>query len=80
MKIEYNNGCNYSLTIDGIETCDIPIEEFKNKLKYIIDKLDNISDLQIILQDIAKFNGKYECSDEPCEECGEYNENYTLEI
>lgn len=80
MKIEYNNGCNYSLTIDGIETCDIPIEEFKNKLKYIIDKLDDAACLQDILKNIAELNGKYECSDEPCEDCGEYNENYTLEI
>ena len=80
MIIEYNYGCNYSLTIDGIESCDISIEEFKNKLKYIIDKLDDIADLQEILQNIVELNGKNECSDEPCEECGEYNGTYTLEI
>ena len=57
MKIEYNYGCNYSLTIDGIESCDIPIEEFKNKLKYIIDKIYDTASLQDILQNIAELNG-----------------------
>lgn len=79
MKIEYLEGCSYSLTIDGVETCGLSVDEFKTKLKDVIDIIDDVSILQNVLGNIMENIGECECSEEPCEDCGAYNDAYILD-
>lgn len=69
MKLEYTSGCICdSLTIDGVETIDIPIEEFQsklqeifNKVKYKLPTFDNF--MIVIIRGACKRSYFHEISD-----------------
>lgn len=79
-KIEYTIGCTLnSITINGKEISNIPIEELK---KYIIDIISKVNDLDIhqgIIIDIVEILGKYENLGY-CEQCGDTIDKYTYEF
>lgn len=81
MKLEYTEGCICnSLTIDGVETIDLPQSTVKEALHKLIDKESDLGTLQYILTQFIEHLGTYTSSDEPCGCCGDYIDNYKLEI
>lgn len=80
MKCYYYDGCtNQSLTINDMETIDMPTEEFKEHLKKMLDKVDDTAVLQDVFIAIMELYG--ECKDlGQCGQCGDWNYEYTLEI
>ena len=81
MKLVYRDGCvSTTLLIDDVSTVYIDIEEFKNVLHKLIDKENDLSILQDIFRCVVVYNGEYECSDEPCECCGDFTETYTFDV
>lgn len=80
MKLEHTTGCICdSLTINGVETINLPIKEVRDVVLNIISKCDDLSILQDILMDYIDCNGEYKDLGH-CEQCGDYIINYTLEI
>ena len=80
MKLEYTDGCVCtSLTIDGKETIDMNVEDFKSVIHKLIDKENDLGTLQHIWIVLMEQQGKYEDLGQ-CEECGDYITKYTLEI
>lgn len=79
MKIEYIIGCiNDSLTINEKETINIGIDKLKSTVRYLVDKIDDISMLQSILVDFVQKYGKYECLGR-CEQCGDSIDKFVYE-
>ena len=80
MKLEYTDGCVCtSLTIDGKETIDMNVEDFKSVIHKLIDKENDLGTLQHIWIVLMEQQGKYEDLGH-CPDCGDYITKYTLEI
>lgn len=80
MKIQHTDGCTCdSLTINDVETVDMPIEQIKKCLGKLIDRISDISTLQQILISIVDSEGDYKDLGQ-CEECGDFITEYTLEV
>ena len=80
MKLEYTDGCVCtSLTIDGKETIDMNVEDFKSVIHKLIGNENDLGTLQHIWIVLMEQQGKYEDLGQ-CEECGDYIARYTLEI
>ena len=80
MKLEYTDGCVCtSLTIDGKETIDMDVEDFKSVIHKLIGNENDLGTLQHIWIVLMEQQGKYEDLGQ-CEECGDYITKYTLEI
>ena len=80
MKLEYTDGCVCtSLTIDGKETIDMNVEDFKSVIHKLIGNENDLGTLQHIWIVLMEQQGKYEDLGQ-CEECGDYITKYTLEI
>lgn len=76
MTLEYSEGCvNDSLNINNIETIDIDKNDFKQIIHKLIDKIDDISELQDILKNFIQMNGD-EVASGYCEQCGDYWSTY----
>lgn len=79
MKINYVSGCICdSLTIDNIESIDLPIETIKDAITKALSKINDIAVLQNILMTIAE-TGDYKDLGH-CEDCGDYIVEYTIEV
>ena len=80
MEIQRVTGCTCdSLTIDGREEVELTARE-KSHVKAVIYRFLTLRDLNEILQMILDRYGDYECSEEPCETCGDYIETTTLKL
>lgn len=80
MKLEYTDGCVCtSLTVDGKETIDMNVEDFKSVIHKLIGNENDLGTLQHIWIVLMEQQGKYEDLGQ-CEECGDYITKYTLEI
>lgn len=80
MKLEYTDGCICdSLTVDGIETVDISINDFKKVLYQLIDRETDLGTLQSIMIKLMEQQGEYEDLGH-CSCCGDYITKYTLEL
>ncbi len=55
-------------------------EEMYKDMCDLIDKIDDIAVLQTIFCFVLERCGKYDCSDRPCDCCGDYIQHYTMEI
>lgn len=80
MELIYTNGCTAaSLTVDGEESVDMNIEDFRKVIHRIVDKIEDLSELQDIFMSFVELNGKlidgYQCS---C--CGDYVTTYKIKI
>lgn len=83
MKLKMVCGCTAdSLTINGKEEIDLNFEEKKVVWKKVCEYLKYCepNHLNEFLQFVLTHHGKYGCSTEPCEQCGDYIETYKLEI
>lgn len=81
MELEYTYGCICdSLTINDKETIDIPIDTIKDVIQELLYSETDLAVIQDILISLITSQGTYECSDKPCECCGDYITTYTLEI
>lgn len=80
MTLETINGCICdSITIDGIETIDLPIDKVKDTIKTLINKETDLGLLQSILINFIESKGDYEDLG-TCEECGDTISKYTLKV
>ena len=80
MKLEYTDGCICtSLTIDGKETIDMNVEDFKSVIHKLIGNENDLGTLQHIWIVLMEQQGKYEDLGH-CPDCGDYITRYTLEI
>lgn len=80
MEIQHTAGCTCdSLTINDIETVDLPIEQFKTVIKTLVDKEEDLAVLQQILISIVDSEGENKDLGH-CETCGDDIVEYTLEI
>ena len=80
MELIYTNGCTAtSLTVDGKESVDMNMEDFRKVIHKIVDKIDDFAELQCIFMDFAECNGnlidEYQCS---C--CRDYVTTYKINI
>lgn len=79
MKINYTTGCTCdSLTIDGKESVDLPIETIKEAIVCSLDKVEDIATLQDMLVSALEYAGEFEDLGH-CEQCGDFICSYTLE-
>lgn len=80
MKLEYIDGCICdSLTVDGIETIDISINDFKKVLYQLIDRETDLGTLQSIMIKLMEQQGEFEDLGQ-CSCCGDYITKYTLKL
>lgn len=80
MKIVYITGCTCdSLTIDGKESINIKVEDLQATIKKVVDKETDVGILQNILMDLMYHLGEPKDLGH-CEECGDYIEQFTLEV
>ena len=80
MELTYTDGCiATSLDIDGVESIDMSIEDFRKVIHKIVDKIDDFAELQNIFMNFVECNGElideYNCS---C--CGDYVTTYKINI
>lgn len=81
MKIESVTGCNCdSLTVDGVETVDLDIQQVKEAAKKLIDFTDDLGTLQSIIIDVIETKGNYEDLGQ-CNGCEDlFITKYTIEV
>lgn len=83
MKAELVEGCiNDWLGVDGIREVDMTEEQ---RMYYYDQIMQNIMEIEpywfnYFLRWACEQFGEYECSEKPCEQCGDYTTTYTLEI
>ena len=59
MELIYTNGCTAaSLTVDGVESIDMNMEDFRKVIHMIVDKIEDISELQNIFKNFMELNGE----------------------
>ena len=80
MELKYVTGCVCdSLTLDGVETVDHPIEKLQEALLKVIKSISKEDVLQDILICIMEGQGEYKCLGS-CEQCGDTINEFTLNI
>ena len=80
MELVYTNGCTVtSLSVDGKESIDMNMEDFRKVIHKIVDKIEDFSELQDIFINFVELNGElideYQCS---C--CGDYVTTHKINI
>lgn len=80
MELIYTDGCcNNSLSIDGKESIDMNMKDFRKVIHKIVDKIEDFSELQDIFKNFLVLNG--ELIDEyNCACCGDYVTTYKIKI
>lgn len=59
MELIYTNGCTAaSLTVDGEESINMNIEDFRKVIHRIVDKIEDLSELQDIFKNFLVLNGE----------------------
>ena len=80
MELTYTNGCMAtSLDIDGVESIDMDIKNFKKVIHKIVDNINDLASLQTIFTDFVECNGKL-VNEYHCDCCGDYVTTYTITI
>lgn len=80
MKLEYTDGSvRTSLTVDGVETVDMKLEDLQDTICKLVKRETNIIELQGLLGSLMQSQGEYEDLG-LCGENGDWIINYTLEI
>lgn len=79
MKLEYTDGCDASLTVDGVETIDMKIEDLQDVICKLVKRETNVAELQDLWMSLVQSQGEYKDLGR-CEESGDWIINYTLEI
>lgn len=68
------------LVNDNIWEEKVISDEIFNDIICMVDMVNDISIFQSIIINIVENNGKYKCSDKPCDCCGDYVRTYDLNI
>lgn len=80
MKLEYTDGCVCtSLTVDGVETADMKTEDLQDIICKLVKRESDVAVLQDLCITLMESQGTYKSLGH-CEECGDWIDNYTLEI
>lgn len=80
MELIYTNGCTAaSLTVDGVESIDMNMEDFRKVIHRIVDKIEDISELQDIFKNFMELNGEL-TGEYTCLCCGDYVTTYKIKI
>lgn len=80
MELKYVTGCVCdSLTLDRVETIDLPIEKLQEALLKVIKSISKKDVLQDILICIMEGQGEYKYLGS-CEQCGDTISEFTLNI
>ena len=59
MGLVYTNGCTVtSLSVDGKESIDMNMEDFRKVIHKIVDKIEDFSELQDIFMNFVELNGE----------------------
>lgn len=78
-RIVYLNGCTYSMEIDGTEFVDLSKEKQIELVRKLVEKVTDSGVLQNIAEEVLESIGEH--SDFGyCEQCGSFNDQYTLSI
>lgn len=78
MKIEYQEGCSYSMEIDDKQFVELTKEQQKEVCHKLVDIADAYC-LQQFIETVCQDMGTMEDLGY-CETCGSYNERYTIEL
>ncbi len=68
------------VNINKIKWNNILTDEMYKDMCDLINKIEDVAVLQTIFCSVLERCGKYECSDNPCDCCGDYIRQYTMEI
>lgn len=80
VTLEYGDGCTMTtLNANGVETIDMTMEDLKLLIHKIVDKIDDVAQLQRIFMDFVECNGE-EVSSGYCDECGDHWYIYKTQI
>lgn len=80
MELVYTNGCTVtSLSVDGKESVDMNMEDFRKVIHKIVDEIDDFAELQSIFMDFVECNGEI-IDDYQCSCCGDYVTTHKIKI
>lgn len=80
MEFKHTDGCtSFSLTVDDVETVDMPTKEIQAAIKVLVDKQTDIGALQSLLIDLIDSMGDEQYVG-TCEECGDSIYTTTLKV
>jgi len=80
MELIYTDGCcNNSLSIDGKESIDMNMEDFRKVIHMIVDKIEDISELQDIFKNFMELNGEL-TGEYTCLCCGDCVTTHKIKI
>ena len=80
MELIYTNGCTAaSLTVDVVESIDMNMEDFRKVIHMIVDKIEDISELQDIFKNFMELNGEL-TGEYTCLCCGDCVTTHKIKI
>lgn len=80
MKLNYTNGCTAtSLTVDGVATVDMKIEDLQDVICKMVKKETDVATLQSCWKNLMESMGEYKYLGH-CETCGDCIFEFTLDL
>lgn len=80
MELIYTNGCTVtSLSVDGKESVDMNMEDFRKVIHKIVDEIDDFAELQSIFMDFVECNGEL-TGEYTCLCCGDCVTTHKIKI
>ena len=81
MELRYISGRTaYSLTIDGVETIELPPYEIADVIRHLVGRCKDKGILKEMLAMLIEHDKESVCDISHCDQCGDDIYNYKLEI
>ena len=80
MTLNYIDGCIYNLTIDGVESIELPPYEIADVIRHLVGRCEDKFLLIEILGRLIESDKKSACDISHCDQCDDDIYKYTLEI
>lgn len=81
MTLNYIEGCTaYSLTIDGVETIELPPYEIADIIRHLVGRCKDKGILKEMLERLIESDKESTCTISHCDQCDDDIYSYTLEI
>lgn len=81
MELRYISGRTaYRLTIDGVETIELPPYEIADIIRHLLDRCKDKGLLKEMLAMLIEHDKESVCEISHCDQCGDDIYNYKLEI
>ena len=81
MILNYIEGCTAdSLTIDGVETIELPPYEIADVIRHLVGRCKDIAILQELLERLIEHDKESVCDISHCDQCGDDIYNYKLRL